>query len=74
MGIYLYIHPDDFTEANGIIHNVYGLAIASVSAGAVTWFLFLVYISVPHQMQPKDIYVIILHFCPIHVTIHIYFN
>lgn len=48
------MHPDGSTEANGIIHHVYGLAAAFVFAQLGTWFLFPVYVSVPYQTQPQD--------------------
>lgn len=50
------MHPGGSSEANGIIHHVYGLAVAFVFAQVWTCFLFPVYISVPYQMQPQDMW------------------
>lgn len=50
------MHTDGSTEAIGIIHHVYGLAVAFVFAELGTWFLFPAYIKVPYQMQPQDMW------------------
>lgn len=67
----IFIDPDDFTEAGGVIPSVSGLAVVSTFAGMGTWSLFQMYTGVPYPMQPKGLYGITFHFCFIHVTIHL---